>query len=501
MNKKLLLTGCFFVAAFSIVHASTPATNPSPIFTLAPWVILLGYIIVTLTMVPKKVNVTQFFAGTSKTGAAPNLFLLVTSAGISWIFGKSIANAAHLADSFGITGGIGYALYYLSFIVAGVTIYFIRKKNGFISVSQFISTKYGVIALRIFQYTIAFRLFNEVWSNTKVAAIYFGAEGSAHYWLSVFILTAFTVYYSWKGGLRSSLLTDALQMIYMAVLLGVVLILLGPGLVKSGLPVVEEPVLKGGLTFCMLALVQMFSYPFHDPVLTDRAFITSPKIMLKGFILAGIFSGSFIFLYSFVGLYAKRFGISGDAILTVPALFGLPALMLFNAIMLTSAGSTMDSTFTSMSKLAGRDWRVQTGEPDARQVRKGRIAIVLIAILGNLPLFTIYLGDKVGPAIIAATTISGTMVMGLAPIFILSFMRGAGKLSFYLSFWPGVLLGIVAAIHSFFNADFIPKEIALGSGKFSLDLGLNVYGLLICTAGFLIGVLINRKRTTQLNSL
>jgi SSS family solute:Na+ symporter len=27
----------------------------------------------------------------------------------------------------------------------------------------------------------------------------------------------------------------------------------------------------------------------------------------------------------------------------------------------------------------------------------------------------------------------------------------------------------------------------LGQGKYGLDLGLNVYGLLICTCGFLIG--------------
>ncbi|MFS8082846.1 MAG: hypothetical protein ACMG51_05290 [Ginsengibacter sp.] len=462
-----------------------------------PWIILSAYILLTLVMVPRKVNATQFFSGISKSGVEPTLLLLVTSAAISWIFGKSIANAAHLAGTYGITGGIGYSIYYLSFITAGITIYYIRKRGGFTSISQFIVSKYGLLALRIFQYTIAFRLFNEVWSNTKVASIYFGAEGSFNYWLSVALLTAFTVYYSWRGGLRSSLLTDALQMIFIAVLLGVVMVMLAPGLVAKGLPEVNSTVRNGGLTFCMLALVQIFSYPFHDPVLTDRAFITAPKKMLKGFILAGIVSGLFIFLYSFVGLYAKRFNISGDSILSVPALFGLPALMLFNAIMLTSAGSTIDSAFTSMSKLAARDWGLKTTDPDKSQLRKGRIAIIIIAILGNLPLLTVYLGDKAGPAIIAATTISGTMVMGLAPIFLLSFMKGAGKLSFYLSFFPGVIIGVIAVIHSFFKVDFLPASINLGSGEFALDLGLNVYGLIICTTGFLIGVAINRKKISS----
>jgi SSS family solute:Na+ symporter len=50
----------------------------------------------------------------------------------------------------------------------------------------------------------------------------------------------------------------------------------------------------------------------------------------------------------------------------------------------------------------------------------GRCIILAIAILGNLPLFSIYRGDRAWPAVTAATTISGTMVMGLAPIFLLS---------------------------------------------------------------------------------
>jgi Na+/proline symporter len=460
----------------------------------APWLILVAYFLVTLTMVPWKVNSRQFFGGTNKAGGTPGMFLLVSSAVITWIFGKSIANASHLAYTYGVTGGIGYALYYLSFITAGITLYFIRKKQGFRSISEFILTRYGLLSLRVFQYTIAFRLFNEVWSNTKVAAVYFGSEGSGRYWLCVLLLTAFTVFYSLKGGLRSSLLTDALQMIYVSVLLGIILILLGPGLVKQGLPQTSEVELGGGLTFCLLALVQVFSYPFHDPVLTDRAFITPPKTMLRGFILAGLISGSFIFLYSTVGLYGKKFGITGDVTIAVPAVFGLAALMIFNAILLASSGSAIDSAFTSVSKLSARDWSAETGEPTIRQVSRGRIAIVIVALLGNLPLLTVYLGDKVGPAIIAATTISGTMVMGLAPIFILSFIKGAGRRSFHLAFWPGVAMGVLSAIHSFFHLDIFPPALRLGSGAFAQDLGLNVYGLVICTAGFLIGVALERKK-------
>jgi len=202
-----------------------------------------------------------------------------------------------------------------------------------------------------------------VWSNTKVGALYFGAEGSGSYWAAAAI-TAFTVYYSWRGGLRSSLLTDSGQMLLAAVLLSVVLVVILPPLVEVGIPSVPPEVSLAGLTFVGLAAVQVLSYPFHDPVLTDRGFITSPKIMVKGFLSAGLLSGGFILLFSSVGLYARAFGISGAAAVGVPASFGLPLLLIFNAIMLTSAGSTLDSTFASTAKLAARDWFGRAGTPD-----------------------------------------------------------------------------------------------------------------------------------------
>ena len=59
-------------------------------------------------------------------------------------------------------------------------------------------------------------------------------------------------------------------------------------------------------------------------------------------------------LFSSVGLYARAFGLSGTASVAVPASFGLPLLLVFNAIMLTSAGSTLDSTFASTAKLTAR---------------------------------------------------------------------------------------------------------------------------------------------------
>jgi hypothetical protein len=169
-------------------------------------------------------------------------------------------------------------------------------------------------------------------------------------------------------------------------------------------------------------------------------------------------------------------------------------LLIFNAIMLTSAGSTLDSTFASAAKLSGRDWPGRAGTATDSETRYGRLVMVAIAITGNLPLLSIYLGDAAGPAIIAATTISGTMVMGLAPIFLLAFVPHAGRESFHLAFWPGLLFGVLVTVESALKVEIFPAWIDIGWGKYADDLGVNVWGLMICTTGYLAGAVIGYAR-------
>jgi len=454
---------------------------------ILPWAVLAFYGIIVFFMAPSRVTPEQFYRGGDNKGKETSLMLLIASAAVTWIFAKSIANSASLSAAFGIVGGIGYGIYYLSFFTAAIAIYFIRTRGGFSSLPSFLTTKYGALAARLFLIAIAIRLLNEVWSNTKVTALFFGPEGSGQYWNAVLLVTGFTLFYSLRGGLRSSLLTDGIQMLMAGALLVAILSTLGPGLMQRG---VESPgidVFSAGLTFCFLALIQVLSYPFHDPVLTDRAFITSPKTMLKGLIWAGTIAGSFIILFSTVGLYAQSFGISGNPSVAVPASLGLPFLLMFNAIMLTSAGSTLDSTFSSSAKLAARDWKASRSGPGAKEVRFGRWIMAAFAVIGNLPLLSIYVGDKIGPAIISATTISGTMVMGLAPIFLLAWIKKAGALSFHLSFWPGLLFGVMLAVEGAAGIEIFPDFIDLGSGKYADDLGVNLWGLGVCTLGYIIG--------------
>lgn len=161
--------------------------------------------------------------------------------------------------------------------MAGVAIYLIRTRGRDTSLPAFLIRKYGTLCAKLFIAAIAIRLFNEVWSNTKVVGLYFGAEGRAGYWVAVAAVTAFTVIYSWRAGMRGSLLTDGGQMILAAILLAGIMVILLPTFSTRGLPDVPAAASLAGWTFAGLALVQVLSYPFHDPVLTDRGFLTDPK--------------------------------------------------------------------------------------------------------------------------------------------------------------------------------------------------------------------------------
>ena len=123
--------------------------------------------------------------------------------------------------------------------------------------------------------------------------------------------------------------------------------------------------------------------------------------------------------------------------------------------------------------------------------------MIAIAILGNVPLLSIYLGDRIGPAIILATTISGTMVMGLAPIFLLAFIPSARQLSFLLAFCPGLIFGVLRVLENALSTRIFPTWIDIGAGKYAEDLGINIYGLVLCTAGYLLGALIHQMTQKQ----
>ncbi|WP_197050036.1 hypothetical protein [Campylobacter sputorum] len=100
--------------------------------------------------------------------------------------------------------------------------------------------------------------------------------------------------------------------------------------------------------------------------------------------------------------------------------------------------------------------------------------MIIFAIIGNIPMFF-------GTNILKATTISGTMVMGLAPIFLLHGIIKPNSYSFHLPFWCGIMLGILETLK------LIPHWMYIGSEKYASLLGVNFYGLIFCVILYFIG--------------
>ena len=437
--------------------------------TYLQWLLLIGSSVGLILISPWARSTHDFFRGSANT-KAPGFWLLTSSLVISWLFAKSITNAANLGLSFGIVGGFAYATYYLSFLTAGVIIYRMRTVGGFGSLHAFLQQKFGRPALVIFSLLIGFRLLNEVWSNTMVIGSYFGEMGSFGYYLSIGVFTLLTVAYTLKGGLRSSLLTDLIQMLLFAVLLTTILGVLLPrqegglnAFVQSG-----EWSLVGGLDLMLVALIQVISYPFHDPVLTDRAFIADPKTTLLSFLAATVIGAACILLFSFVGIFAANQGLEGQAPVAVSQLLGSGMMLMMNFIMVTSAASTLDSTFNSFSKLIVLDLRPKS----VPRISLGRWVIALIAVFGTLPILF-------GAEILSATTISGTMVLGLSPVF-LFWKQDFPPLSYYLSVGTGMLIGSLYALGWF------PQAWVITDGTYATLLSANVLGVILCFTVFFL---------------
>ena len=121
------------------------------------WGLIIVSSLALFLLSPLAKNTNQFFKAIQKK-KAPNTFMLMGSLIISWIFAKSITNAANLGLDYVIVGGVAYAGYYFSFAVAGIIIYKMRLHGKYSSIHHFLTSKFGKSAVAVFSILIAIRL-------------------------------------------------------------------------------------------------------------------------------------------------------------------------------------------------------------------------------------------------------------------------------------------------------------------------------------------------------
>ncbi len=406
--------------------------------------VICGFIaIVSLLLSPRVKTESSFFFGASQQGQQPTLFTLVFSQVTTWIFARSLMNAAILGFYYGVWGTLAYAAYYLSFLTGAAIIDSLRFRHGYSNIQSFLQDRFGRAGTACYNLVIGLRLISEVFANVLVIGILFGSTGTDLYTLSIIGFAAITLLYSLSGGLQASLRTDVLQMSLFIVVLGALLIMMIGGDTFSWNILASTPfeLSEPGPILLMVALLQVWSYPMHDPVMMDRGFLADRDTTRRSFLHAAWISILCIFGFGMLGIFAGVNSLEGEVMNdTLARLLGEIPMLLFSTSLVISAMSTLDSTLSSSAKLLVMDMRLVRAN-----LFNGRMVMTVFMLLGLLLAFS---GNK---DLFSAVAVSGTASMYLAPVIFFSLWGGRTDIPQW-SYIGSFMLAVTGAVLYFLES-------------------------------------------------
>ncbi len=183
-------------------------------------IVLFGAIIVaSLLAAPKRASVEGFFGGMTVAGRAPGLWVLVLSQVTTWIFARSLMNAAILGYYYGSAGTLAYAAYYAFFLTGGFIVGRLRRQ-GARSMQDWPGARFGAVGNGCYNLVIALRLLSEVFANLLVVGLIFNAVLAGSGTTAILVVAALGLAYSAWGGLSAALRTDVVQMLVFLVVFG-----------------------------------------------------------------------------------------------------------------------------------------------------------------------------------------------------------------------------------------------------------------------------------------
>ena len=446
--------------------------------------------IATLLFSRQTVTIDGFFRGQSSDGQAPSLTTLVLSQVTTWIFARSLMNAAILGYYYGIAGTLAYAAYYGSFFTGAMIVDRIRFTHGYPSIQTFLADRHGRVGTYCYNFVIGVRLLSEVFANLIVIGLIFGAAGGGTYAMAVIAMAIFGLGYSMMGGLRASLKTDVIQMAALLIVLAIMTVqaVTGPLFDAQAIFASSPDLTSPGWVLLIVAGLQVLSYPMHDPVMMDRGFIADRETTRRSFLHAGWLSIVCILAFGLLGILAGLNKEDGEAMVAaLTRLFGEPTMTLFNLALIVSAISTLDSTLSSAAKLAISDMKLAS-----ERLRNGRIAMVAFTIGG---LGFLFLGSK---DLFSAVAVSGTASMYLTPVIVFSVLMGRRDIpswSYIVSFLAAMLAAALYFLESSGHIGLVGALTGI-EHKYSKLLVLCVFVLVSGFAAYGIGILTYRKVRT-----
>lgn len=417
-------------------------------------------LIISLAATPRRVSVDGFFAGLRQDGRAPGLWTLVLSQVTTWIFARSLMNSAILGYFYGIWGVLAYAAYYGSFLSGGYIVGRLRE-TGARSVQEWLREEFGPAGNICYNVVVGLRLLSEVFANLLVVGLIFAAalpEVGLARELSILLVAVLGLAYSAWGGLSASLRSDVLQMaiflvVFVAAFFALVTIPgfdLGAVLSSSG-----TSGSWNGQVLLLVAFLQVFSYPVHDPVMMDRGFLADRATTRASFLHAFWISVICIVGFGFFGIEAALQGAAyeGELLGTWAQMFPPWVWVALMVSLLISALSTLDSALASAARLMVDEMRLAP-----RTLTGGRI--VMAAFMAGGTALTLW-GNQ---SLFDAVAVSGTASLFLTPILVAGLVLGrpvplwsylvsfaaamAGAFAYFARDWP-VFSGLLPGSHKY----------------------------------------------------
>jgi len=414
-------------------------------------------VLASLIVAPRRATIDGFFGGTTAEGRAPGLWVLVLSQVTTWIFARSLMNAAILGYFYGIWGTLAYAAYYGSFLTGGFVVGRLRA-SGAQSVQDWITGRFGLVGVTCYNVVIALRLLSEVFANLLVVGLIFAAalpEVSGAREGAILLVAVLGLAYSAWGGLSAALRTDVLQMSVFLIVFSLAFVALvtspefdiGAVLTSTG-----SSGSWNGQVLLLVAFLQVFSYPIHDPVMMDRGFLADKDTTRRSFLHAFWISTLCIIAFGFFGIQAALVGAEYEGQLLGTWMHMFPPWLYVALLvsLLISALSTLDSALASAARLVVDELRLSP-----RTLSGGRVAMVIFMMLGAA--LTLW-GNQ---TLFDAVAVSGTASMFLTPVLIVGLVMNRD-----IAFWSYAIAfgaAIVGAIAYFArSAEFFASILPVG---------------------------------------
>lgn len=302
-----------------------------------------------------------------------NWVMSAFSIAATWIWAPALFVSTQQAY---IHGVVGWGWFFLPNIaclaIFGVLAWKVRENFEGMTLPEFMGKKYSgrvqvmydvqFIILQLFSFSV------QILAGAGVLSLLTGLPFAA----VAAIIAGVVVIYSILGGLRASLITDFLQMIFILVVgaVGLFVVLRGAGVssIEAGLGGISGDYRRlfspqGAavtMSFGIITAIGLFAGPFGDQTFWQRVFAMPKKNVSKSFAFAALIFGIVPLIFGLIGFAGAGAGIQMEgaqhANLRIISEFASPALMTMIVVLLVAGlSSTMDSNLIAMSSIAVAD--------------------------------------------------------------------------------------------------------------------------------------------------